>query len=487
MTVVEKLFENADRHPDRLAVIFESEEVSYGELRDAVIRLASWFKLQGVETGDRIVVQAAYCKWYIAASYAAHLCGAIFVPIEKTVTSETLQGVIERMSTRFVISHLEPDGVVSLRYREMDSVLAEVEEQLYKFPSEDLVANIMLTSGTTGSQKGAMLTQKNLAVNSFVRWHEFKVKEDSVGITILPLNHVGSSRMWDTAIYSGSTYIFLDGIIKIRKFYEFMEKYHVTLFNMPPSGIASLEQLSGSKLHEFAGQIDYAYVHAAPIQELQQEFLRQMLPQSRLYYSYGTSENGTVSLLRFDRDIKDIRCTGKPCEGVNIKIVDDGLNELECGRQGRVAIRTDMNCLGYWGMPEFSKSIYHNGYFLSNDIGYLDKDGFLYILGRIDDVINIGGLKVHPSEIETAALEIEGIEECLCFDVPNKLTGSAAKLLVKQRIGSGLSAREIHSALMGKLDTYKIPASIEFVSEIAKNSIGKPDRKYYRKEDPTSR
>ena len=480
MTVVEKLFENADRHPDKLAVVFEKEEISYGELKSSVIRLASWFKQQGILVGDRIVAQAAYDKWFIAAYYAAHLCGAVIVPIEKTVTKETISGIVERLDAKAVVSKLFSGSAISLNYRDMDAVLSQVEEQPWVFPAEDLVANIMLTSGTTGPQKGAMLTQKNLAVNSLVRWHEFEVKEETVGITILPLNHVGSSRMWDTAIYSGGTYIFLDGLIKLRKFYEYIEKYHVTTFNMSPSGIATLEQLSQDKLHEYADQLDYAYVHAAPIQEPQQSFLRRMLPQSRLYYSYGTSENGTISLHRFDRDEKGIRCTGKPCEGVDLKILDDDLNELGRGEQGRVAIRTEMNCKGYWNMPELTESVYHDGYFLSNDAGYLDDEGFLYVLGRIDDVINIGGLKVHPSEIEKAALEIDGIEECLCFDVPNAITGSAAKLLVRQREGAGLTGRGIHSALMGKLDTYKVPASIEFVSEIAKNSVGKPDRKYYR-------
>ena len=187
-----------------------------------------------------------------------------------------------------------------------------------------------------------------------------------------------------------------------------------------------------------------------------------------------------MSLLRFDRDEKDIRCSGRPCEGVEIRILDDDMSELPRGRQGRVAIRTEMNFKGYWAMPELTASVYHGDWFLTNDAGYLDEEGFLYILGRIDDVINIGGLKVHPSEIEKAAAELEGVEECLCVDVPNALTGSGAKLLVRLKEGAALNARDIRAALTEKLDTYKVPAGIEFVDEIRKNAIGKPDRKYYR-------
>ena len=91
-------------------------------------------------------------------------------------------------------------------------------------------------------------------------------------------------------------------------------------------------------------------------------------------------------------------------------------------------------------MPELSEKVYHNGYFLTNDLGYFDMDGFLYILGRMDDVINVGGLKLLPSEVEKAAMEIKGIEECLCYGVTNPVTGNAVKLLVRVKEGTNLDS-----------------------------------------------
>ena len=484
-TIVEKLFENADRYPDKLAVIFEGEEVSYGGLQDAVIRLASWFKLQGVSVGDRIIVQAAFCKWYFAACYAAHLCSAIFVPVEKTLTQETLHSVIQRMGAKAVVSNFMPGGAASLRYQDMDGVLSGIEELPCGFPAGDSTAQILFTSGTTGPQKGAMLTHRNLAANSLATSCGIGISWDDVGMTFMPLNHTASLRRLEAALYNGGTYIFLDGMMSIGTFYRFMAEYHVTSLYLAPSGIAALERLSKDKLHDYADRIGYVYTIGALMQESQRDFLLRMLPRSKLFCAYGSSENGTVSMYRYDRDRKDIRCAGRPCEGVDIRILDDGLNELPRGEQGRVAIRSDMNCKGYWGMPELTESSCHKGYFLTNDAGYLDEDGFLYILGRFDDLINIGGLKVYPSEIEDVALEIKGVEECICFDVPNTLTGSAVKLLIKQKTGAGLDVREIRNALTGKLDTYKIPASIEFVTEIVKTPSGKPDRKYYRKQEGT--
>ena len=479
-TVVEKLFENADRHPDKLAVVFENEEVTYGQLKDAIIRLASWFKLRGVTEGDRIIAQAHYGKWYIAAYYAAHLCGAIIVPVEKTLTQETLKSTVERMEARAAVSWLAPAALVSLNYGDADRELAGVEIQPYTFPDLDLVANIMLTSGTTGTPKGAMLTQRNLVANSVIRLSELHVAKNDVAITLVPINHVGCTKMLDSNMYNGSTYILLDGIIKIRKFYECFEKYRVTSFNLPPAFIALLEQLSEERLYDFADQIDFCELHASAVSETQKVFLKRVLPKSRLYYDYGSSEAGIVTLLQFDTEEKDIRCVGIPCQGVDVRILNEDLMEVPRGEQGRIASRSEINFKGYWAMPELTSSVYYNGFYLSNDAGYIDEDGYLYVLGRVDDVINVGGLKLYPSEIENAAMEIDGVEECLCFDIPNPLTGCAAKLLVRLRNGSDMKLTDIRKALAGKLDSYKVPASIETVTEIKKNSLGKPDRKYYR-------
>lgn len=480
-TVVEKLFENADLHPDKLAVVFENEEVTYGQLKDAVVRLTSWFKLHGVQAGDRVIVQAAYCKWFVAACYAAHLCGAIFVPVEKNVSETALEDSLGRMRAKAVISKLPPKDVPSLNYSSMDTELADIEIQPWVFPDLESVGNIMLTSGTTGAPKGVMITQKNLAASCANRIRDMYIPKDDIGLTYMPLDHVGSMRMWHTALYNGSTYILQDGLMDLRQFYAFIGKYSVRSMYLSPSAVAILEQLSQDKLHEYADQIDYVHVGASLLQKPQRDYLKRMLPKSRLYNVLGSTETASVSLYRFDEVEKDVNCVGKPFQGVKVRILDENLQELPVGEHGRMAFRSDMNCKGYWERPELTEKAYYDGFFITNDGGYIGTDGYLYLLGRVDDMINIGGLKVYPSEIENAALEIDGIEECLCVDMPHSITGSAARLLVRTKEHGGvLSPRSIRAALAEKLDNYKVPARIELVEEIKKNGRGKPDRKYYR-------
>ena len=134
---------------------------------------------------------------------------------------------------------------------------------------------------------------------------------------------------------------------------------------------------------------------------------------------------------------------------------------------------------GYYRMPELNDAAFRNGWFLSNDMGYIDAEGFLYVLGRKDDIINIGGLKVYPSEIEIATLKIEGVCDCVCFPVNDDITGQAAKLLIKKNSGCDKTIVDIKRQIAAYLDQYKIPKSIEFTERVERTSNGKLDRRFY--------
>lgn len=134
---------------------------------------------------------------------------------------------------------------------------------------------------------------------------------------------------------------------------------------------------------------------------------------------------------------------------------------------------------GYYQMPELNAEAFREGWFLSNDMGYIDAEGFLYVLGRKDDIINTGGLKVYPSEIEIAALKIEGVCDCVCFPVNDDITGQAAKLLIKKNSGCDKTIVDIKRQIAAYLDQYKIPKSIEFTDRVERTSNGKLDRRFY--------
>lgn len=281
-------------------------------------------------------------------------------------------------------------------------------------------------------------------------------------------------------ILVGGTVIFMESIMKIGRMFEYVERYRVTALYFPPAAITLLQQFSKERLAKYADQLDYVIAGSAAMMVSQRDYLKNMLPQTPLYTAYASSEAGIVTLYRYDNSEKPINCCGKACLGVELRIVDDAFRPVPTGQVGLIAIKSDLVMKGYYKLPELNSAVLHEGYFLSSDLGYLDEEGYLYVLGRSDDMINIGGLKVYPSEVENAALKIPGIVDCICFGVPDPVTGQAVKLLIQTDASFSGTAVTVQEALGRGMDAYKVPKNIEIVDEIAKTANGKPDRKYYQ-------
>lgn len=479
-TIVEKMILNSYVNPDRRAVIFEDSSITYSELRDKVIQLSNYLKNIGITSNDKVIVQGSYNTWFVVSAMAIHLCSAVFVPVDMKPLEESIRNLYNSIDAKLFIGDFHIEGISHLLFDDISELLQPVEASCeIVFPSLEQTADMMFTTGTTGVPKGVELTHENLSATADIRVHECQIKENNIGITLVPMNHVAPMRELYLNLYNGSSFIFLNGIAKMKKMFEFMDKYRVTSIYTPPASISIMSQLTKNKLKDYSDKIDYVYTASAPMQVAQQDYMREMLPNTRLYFSYGSSENGSVCLHRYDRDLKDITCCGRPCIGVDVKIFDDDFVEMPVGQLGRIAIKSSMNMKGYYKRPELNEAVFQNGYFLSNDIGYFDSEGFLYVTGRKDDIINIGGLKVYPSEIETAALTIEGIVDCVCYSVEDRITGQAAKLLILLKDGEVSDVKQIHNSLAEKMDAYKIPKYIEFVDTIERTTNGKVNRKYY--------
>lgn len=482
-TIVEKVFVHAKLKPEHIAFVIENESVSYGELKKRIIQCAQYFTALGLQPGDRIIVQGCYYSEFVISALAAHLCHAVFVPIAKMSTQESVHTTAVQLNAKMTVTEfaIEPKGLTKhIHFSDIKTFphfLPENEE--FTYPDPDEVADILFTTGSTGTPKGVQLTHKSHVVSAEMRLREFQIRPDNVGITLVPLNHNAPLRELYLNLYNGSTFIFLDGIMRLKKMFAYMKQYHVTSIYIPPANITILSQLTKDRISEYSNQLEFVYVASAPMQTEQQEFLRRTLPSVRLYFGYGSSENGSISLLRFDRDTKAINCCGTPCPGVDIRILDDDFNQCPVGKSGMIAIKSNMNMKGYYNMPEINEKVFHDGFFISNDIGYFDEEGFLYICGRNDDVINVGGLKVHPSEIESVVMNIDGIMDCICFQVSDPMSGQATKLLIKTDDEFSLSVSDVTNYLSAFLEPYKIPKTIEIVDHIARTDNGKLDRKAY--------
>lgn len=481
-SIVERIYHHATQTPDKAAVIFEGAAATYGELWSITVRCAQLLKKLGVGEGGRVVCQCRYDPYFWALRFAAHLCGAAFAPADKDTDARRLSDFAALLDARLVISNVKDEAIPrGVSYDELADMLPkDATMEGLSFPKPDSVSDIVFTTGTTGASKGVQLTQRCMAARAISNAREYGVRPDDVTITMVPLNHIAPIMVLDQRVIRGSTIIFLDGMMKLKLMFDYMDKFGVTCIFLPPTGVTLIQRLSQNRLADYADQLEYFSTGSAAMTKPQQEYVKRMLPHSRLYCCYASSECGIVSVHRYDEAAKDVACCGKPCAEADLRLVDDAFRPVPAGSVGLIAVKSDMNMLGYYNRPELNDAVFHDGYFITSDLGCLDEEGFLYILGRNDDMINIGGLKVFPSEIENAALRIPGIDECICFGVPDPVTGQAAKLLVKTNDAFSGSAELVMDALSRTIDYYKVPKCVEIVAEIAKTANGKPDRKRYQ-------
>ena len=198
--------------------------------------------------------------------------------------------------------------------------------------------------------------------------------------------------------------------------------------------------------------------------------LCQLLPSTRMYNTYASTETGIISTYNFNDGRCLVGCLGKPMKHSRVIITSDG----------HISCQGDTLMSGYVGDPELTASVMHDDTVFTADMGEIDSEGMLHIGGRADDVINVGGYKVAPTEVEDVALSLPEIKDCICISVPHAITGRALKLLVVTADGKPVNKQRTARFIASKLEPYKVPMLYERVDAIQRTYNGKLDRKHYR-------
>ena len=227
---------------------------------------------------------------------------------------------------------------------------------------------------------------------------------------------------------------------------------------------------------------DFIESATSPLPEADKNRLCDLLPKTRLYNNYGSSEAASVCMYDYNKHRDKANCVSKAMPNSKIIIVDDDHNEIKSSQDniGLIACVGDVNMKGYVNDPILTSEVLVNGVVYTSDLGYIDDEDFIYIVSRKGDVINVGGLKVAPTEVESVALEFEGIADCICISVVDKITTNALKLLVEVNDSTILDIKRLNSFLSKHLETHKVPRFYEQVDKIERTYNGKLNRKFYR-------
>jgi long-chain acyl-CoA synthetase len=351
-------------------------------------------------------------------------------------------------------------------------------KESFAFPSEDTVADLLYTTGTTGLPKGVALTFGNLSaatenINRFIG-----NTADDVELLALPVSHSFGLGRLRCVLSQGGTLVLLSNFASVKKFYGEMERCQATGFGMVPASWAYLKKMSGNRIGNYAGQLKYIEIGSAFIPLEDKLLLMNLLPNTRICMHYGSTEASRSVFIEFHREKEHLQSIGKADSNNHIIIADESGTELPDGQEGEICIKGKHVCSQYWKEDrEKFASDFFNDYFRTGDWGYRESDGYLYLKSRKKEIINVGGKKVSPVEVEEILNGMDGICESACTGIPDP--GGVLGEVVKAFIvcdNESPSDEAIVRYMQSKIENYKIPVMIERIPEIPKTSSGKIQR-----------
>ena len=481
-SIVEAVFAYADSCSNKLCLADDQGSVTYREYADRIMKFAGVLVKAGIKANDRVVVEACQTIDYLAIELALQLLGAIFVPVEHNCAESKIAGFIDRAQACGVISCKEASYQVSFAYtynqfvKESQDVLPYIPQQ---FPNKNDISEILFSTGTTGKEKGIVLIHANDIALAENVMYGVEMKKDNVEMIPSPMNHSHGLRRYYANMYNGSTVVLLGSVLNMKLFFYNMDKYGVNSIDLVPTALSVVLKLSKNKLEEYQDKLRYIQFGAAPMMEADKIRICQLLPKTRLYNFYGSTESGCICIYNFNQEKDKKNCIGKPAHNAEIIIVDDERKAIDSSEDntGLLASRGGMNMLGYWMDEEETAKVLQDGFVFSNDIAYFDVDGDIVLLGRAGDVINVGGNKVSPEEIENATKTLKEVQDCGVIPVEDPYKGYVPKLFVQIKHGNEFNPVGIRSALADILEPYKVPVYIVQIEEIPRSYNGKLLRK----------
>lgn len=486
-SIVQAIARHATKNSKRTCIIEANGAIeTYADFWKQIVLWALKLKQLNVKKNDIICIESVQESRFLELLFACQLIGAIYVPLENGFKKERLYDIRKEVGECLtIVSSDEKKDEHNVYTYEMIKKLEASEDNGLEFPKENEVSEILYTTGTTGKSKGIVLTNGNdvaLAENII---YGTEMKPDSIEMIPLPLSHSHGLRTCYAHFLNGSAVLLMDGISNIKKIFEMLDKYNVNALDLTPSAAKILLRLSKQKLLNYQKQIDYVELGTAFLDEEIKEQLCKMLPYSRLYNFYGSTESGRSCVLNFNDDIVRPACIGKPAKNAEFIVVDDEGKEIESSKEnlGLLAVAGKMNMLEYYMEPKLTEEVLCDEYVRTHDVGYIE-DGYVYVLGRADDVINCRGIKIAPEEIEAIAMKYSSqIIDCGCIAMTDSISGQVPKLFVE--IGEKGNNEEsflqnLRKYLCENLEENRIPKIIEVIDKIPRTENGKVLRRILR-------
>jgi long-chain acyl-CoA synthetase len=535
-TAVEKkplyslLTDSASKYPSRVFLHYQGRDLLYSQVDDYASRFASALVSLGVKRGDRVAIFLPNIPQFVIAYFGIIEAGGTIVtcsPLYKERELESqlrdsgakvviaardvvrgndlyqsLAGCRDRLSLDHVISASVTDYLPAAKRRlaglagvrnvgrpgTLDFVKlvkgnGPIARPAEVNPEED-VALLQYTGGTTGVAKGAMLTHYNMYSNAIYTAMALPVTDLDIALAVLPLYHIyGMTATMNAPLSAGAQVVLLPQF-HVEDVMKTIQKKRVTSFCAVPSMYIAIINNPRVKAYDLRSIRACISGGAALPVAVRKRFIE--LTGGNLVEGYGLSEASPVTHCNpvHDGVVKD-GSIGLPFPETDAAVVDldDPEKFLPVGETGELAVRGPQVMKGYWNRPDESAGVLKDGWLLTGDIAKMDGDGYFYIVDRKKDMVNVGGLKVYPREVEEVLFEHPAVKEAAVVGMPDSFRGEVVRAFVVLKENQRASEKELIEFCAPKMAKYKVPQKVEFVPELPKTLIGKVLRRKLR--DPT--
>ncbi len=503
------LIASARRLPDKVALVAHGERLTYAEIDARSNQLASALAACGIGHGDRVVVFLENSVDAIVAFWAVLKANAVVSMVSPQVKADRLAQMIEDCTASALLTGARLARVASAAVSRSTSLKIVIARRLDDAPALarqpgaldwetvtavhppaccplrqnlDLdLAAIIYTSGSTGQPKGIMLTHRNMITAATSITAYLENTEDEVILCALPLSFDYGLYQAIMAARMGARLVLARSFAYPADVLRTVGDERVTGLPGVPTLFAAMAELNLSAFD--LSTVRYVTNTAAALTMRHIDFLRRTFPRARIYSMYGLTECKRCTYLPpEDLDRKPLS-VGIAIPNTELWVIDEQGNRVGPNEVGQLVIRGATVMKGYWGKPEATAKRLRPGpvpgeYVLhTGDYARLDEEGYLYFVGRMDEVFKSRGEKVAPEEVERTLLAIPGIREAAVVGVPDDLLGHAVKAFVVLEAGATLDERTIKIECQRRLEPHMVPNHVEIVSEFPKTTTGKPDRR----------
>jgi long-chain acyl-CoA synthetase len=516
------LFQTAKKYPQKIAIHFMGKEMTYKEVYESAYNMASYLQDLGIIKGDRVAIMLPNTPQAVISYYAILMAGGIVVQTNPMYMERELEYQMKDSGAKAIITLdiLYPRVCKIMKQTELNHIIVTAIKDYLPFPKnllypfiqkkqtglevdvkhegnihlfteilkqnsrnltvqefdfEEDVALLQYTGGTTGFPKGVMLTHKNLVSNTTMckAWlYKCRHGQETI-LGILPFFHVyGMTTVMLLAVMQAYKMILLPKF-NIESTLKTIQKLHPTIFPGAPTLYIGLLNHPDLKKYNLSS-IDSCISGSAPLPiEVQQKF--EEVTGGKLVEGYGLTESSPVTHSNFLWDIPRMKGSiGVPWPDTDAAVFSLETGErLPFGEIGEIAVNGPQVMKGYWNRPEETEQSLRNGWLLTGDLGYMDQQGYFYVVDRKKDMIIAGGFNIYPREIEEVLYEHPEIQEAVAVGIPDPYRGETVKIFIVVKEGSTITQEELDQFMRKHLAAYKVPRIYEFRSELPKTAVGK--------------